>query len=103
MSGDMVGPCRLGLGELLWSHTSTNRSVYASFTSFSPHIPCRTCRALGGFSLFLPLRSGLAGYHTLGMGSRQGCVEGVGFHLSTDPDVVLCRACQAFLACWDAR
>lgn len=34
---------------------------------------------------------------------RQGCVEVVGFPLSTDSDVVLCRACQAFLVCWDAR
>lgn len=48
-----------------------------------------------------------AGYCTPAMGSIPGGQVGllgvVGSHSSAGSDVVLCRACQASPACWDAR
>lgn len=102
MSGDMVGTFRLGFGEVLWSHTSHCQHQQERLCLIHLLLPTHPMQDLQSFRGFLaiPTLSKWPGWvpHT-GNGEHSW----VGFHLSTDPDVVLCRACQAFLACWDAR
>lgn len=97
--------CRLGLGELLWSHTSHHQHQQDCLCLIHLLLPMQGLD-LGASSYFCPSYVPWLGIHT-GNGEHPWGAAGlcgtVGFCLFTDCDVVLCRACQAFLVCWDAR